>query len=61
MTRGMAAWIHALQAIPVPAIVAARGDSSSYSDIPSGIKDEMVRVFANILLKKKQEVAHVLC
>jgi len=55
LTRGMAAWLHAVQEINVPV---SSQPPSTYSQIPVGIKDEMVRLLTNMVFSKAREVIH---
>jgi hypothetical protein len=58
LTRGMAAWLHTLQEI---GIHLPQQPTSTYSQIPAGIKNEMVHVLANMVFTSTWEALHGNC
>jgi len=55
LTRGMAAWLHAVQEVKVPVCTQP---ASNYSQIPVDIKNEMVQVLANMVFNSTWEATH---
>ena len=59
LTRGMAAWLRTVEAIPPP--VHTENLTLINSGTPAQVKDEIVKLLANMIFTKQKEVAHGAC
>lgn len=61
LTRGMAEWLQVMQAKPaIPSMQMPEFETVPAIDIlPSGIKGEMIRILASMVMTLGQEVAYV--
>lgn len=62
LTRGMAEWLKVMQpAKPaMPSLLDTRSEAAvAVNVLPSGIRSEIVRVLANMVMTLEQEVAYV--
>lgn len=61
LTRGMAEWLHVMEVVPaMPSLPVPRLEAASAVGVlPSGIKSEIIRILATMVMTLGQEVAYV--
>ena len=61
LTRGMAEWLHVMEVVPaMPSLPVPRLEAApAVGVLPSGIKSEIIRILATMVMTLGQEVAYV--
>lgn len=61
LTRGMAAWLRAAGSVLPPVLSESDQGMSINSEMPLPTRDEIVKILANMVFTKQQEVLHGVC
>lgn len=61
LTRGMAAWLRVTGSVLPPVLSVSDQSMSINAEMPVPARNEIVKILANIIFTKQQEVLHGVC